>query len=238
MTSLDSPGGGIRKSWIVLREVVLWLALLTILQTGIVQAFDIPTGSMEQTVMAGDFVLADKLTLGPRTPQWVGIPGTRLGICLPTLKLPGIRSVRRGDIVVVQVPVDRRTPYLKRVVAVGGDTVAVRNKELFVNGRRAQDPAHLVHEDPMIRRAGLPDPGILPECGNRDNFGPYRVPEGYVFLMGDNRDCSMDSRYFGPVPQSNIVGRARVVTFSWDSEGSERYPWERVRLSRFGTWLD
>jgi signal peptidase I len=138
----------------------------------------------------------------------------------------------------VQVPVDRQTPYLKRVVAVGGDTVMVRNKELFVNGRRSPDPAHLLHADPTIRRPGRLDPGIPPSLGNRDNFGPLRVPGGYVFLMGDNRDSSLDSRYFGPVPQSNIIGCARVVTFSWDNEGSEPHLWQRMRLSRFGTWLD
>ena len=221
-----------------LREALLWIALLTVLQVGIVQAFTIPTGSMEKTVLAGELVLAEKITLGPRTPQWLGIPGTGVGFHVPAFKLPGLRPVRRGDIVVVEVPVDDRTPYLKRVVAVGGDTVQIRDKELFINSRRATEALHVVHGDPGTFRAGVREPGIVPERGNRDNWGPFRVPEGQVFLMGDNRDFSMDSRYFGPVPEESIIGRARLVTFSWDAGTGGLRPWERPRFRRFGTWLD
>ncbi|MFB3908072.1 MAG: signal peptidase I [Candidatus Eisenbacteria bacterium] len=231
-------GGGHRLSRLLaaVRDVVTMLGLLLVLQVGIVQAFNVPSGSMEGTILAGDFLLADKLTLGPRTPQWLGIPGTKIGVDLPAWKLPGLRSPRRGDIVVVEVPVDRTTPYVKRVVAVGGDRVEIRDKSLYVNGARVEESTHVVHRDRWTAPPGTILPGIPADLGNRDNFGPIVIPEGSVFLMGDNRDYSLDSRFFGPVPVSNIVGRARVVTLSWDRE--DHLPiWKRLRLSRFGTSL-
>lgn len=234
MNRLDST----RRTLIWVREVASMALLLVVLQVGLVQAYNVPTGSMEGTIRAGDCLLADKVTLGPRTPQWIGIPMTHIGAHVPSLKLPGLRRVERGDIVVVEVPVSERIPFVKRVVALGGDTVEIRDKQLFVNGMRKRDPEHLVHGDARTFPPDAVNPGIPPALGNRDNFGPFRIPDGMVFLMGDNRDFSLDSRFFGPVPERNIIGRARVVTVSIESDQPGRHPWERIRLSRFGTWLD
>lgn len=221
-----------------LRELLVLLSVLLVFQTGVVQAFNVPTGSMEGTVLPGDFVIADKLTLGPRTPHWIGIPGTPLGVHLPALKLPGFRSVERGDVVVVEVPVDRQTPYLKRVVALPGDTVLVRDKRLYVNGRPASEPRGLQHADGRLFPQGVTQSGAYEGLGNRDNFGPLVVPSGEAFLMGDNRDYSFDSRFFGPVPIKNIIGRARWVSLSVDARRSGLDPLHRVRWSRFGRNLD
>ncbi len=221
-----------------LREMLLLLCVLLVFQTGVVQAFNVPTGSMEGTVLPGDFVIADKLTLGPRTPHWIGIPGTSIGTHLRALKLPGFRPVERGDVVVVEVPVDRQTPYLKRVVAVGGDTVLVRDKRLFVNGQPATEPRRLQHADGRLFPRGVEQSGAFEGLGNRDNFGPLVVPEGEAFLMGDNRDYSFDSRFFGPVPTKNIIGRARWISFSVDSRRSSLDPLHRVRWDRLGRNLD
>lgn len=221
-----------------LREVLVALLLLLLGQTGLVQAFNVPTGSMEKAVLPGDFVLADKLTLGPRTPHWIGIPGTAIGRHLPTVKLPGLRDPERGDIVVAEVPIDQQTPYLKRVVAVGGDTVEIRDKRLYVNQQAAPEPRTVVHGDGRLFRRGISQGGILEGLGNRDNFGPYVVPSGTVFLMGDNRDYSLDSRFFGPVPERNIIGRARWITFSVDAKAESFDPRRRVRWQRCGTPLD
>jgi signal peptidase I len=229
---------GARRFAFLVREAASAVLLLVVLQVGLVQAYNVPTGSMEETIRAGDCLLADKVTLGPRTPQWIGIPMTKIGTHLPALKLPGLRHVERGDIVVVEVPVSRQIPYVKRVVALGGDTIEIRGKQLYVNGAKAPDPDHLVHGDPRMFPAGAVNPGIHATLGNRDNFGPLVVPKGMVFLMGDNRDFSLDSRFFGPVPEKNIIGRARVVTVSIEGAESGLPPWERLRFSRFGTLLD
>lgn len=234
MHRIDSP----RRIQFVAREVSSALLLLVALQVGLVQAYNVPTGSMEETIRTGDCLLADKVTLGPRTPQWIGIPMTRIGAHVPALKLPGLRRVERGDIVVVEVPVSERIPYVKRVVALGGDTVEIRNKQLYVSGVKVDDPEHLVHGDTRTFPPDAVNPGIPPILGNRDNFGPLLVPKGMVFLMGDNRDFSLDSRFFGPVPEKNIIGLARVVTVSIQEARPGLLPWDRVRLSRFGTWLD
>jgi signal peptidase I len=221
-----------------LGEIGSMVALLLALQFGLVQAYQVPTGSMETTIMAGDFLLADKLTLGPRTPHWIGLPTTRIGVHLPAWKLPGLRHARRGDIVVVETPEDPKIPFVKRVVALGGDTVEIREKQLLVNGRPEGTAGHAIHRDPRVFARGLTHAGIPAALGNRDNFGPVRVPDGQVFLMGDNRDNSADSRFFGSVPEKNIIGRARVVTMSFDVEHPGLAWSDRVRLNRVGTLLN
>lgn len=225
-----SPRRGLRLVWEVLSVVLLFL----VLQTGVGQAYRVPTGSMENTILPGDFLVADKFTLGPRTPHWLGIPGTHFGFHLPALKLPGLRHVRRGDIVVVETPENPQIPFVKRVVALGGDTVELRDKRLFVNGLPVSEPSQSIHGDPRTLPRGVSEQGIPRGLGNRDNFGPIQVPAGNVFLMGDNRDFSRDSRFFGPLPERNIIGRARVVTLSWNSEERGMAPWRRLRISRFG----
>ncbi|MBK8231617.1 MAG: signal peptidase I [Candidatus Eisenbacteria bacterium] len=236
-TEPTQPASGLLRVT-TLREVLVALLLLLLGQTGLVQAFNVPTGSMEKAVLPGDFVLADKLTLGPRTPHWIGIPGTSIGRHLPAVKLPGLREPERGDIVVAEVPIDPQTPYLKRVVAVGGDTVEIRDKRLYVNHEAAPEPRTVVHGDGRLFRRGMLQGGILEGRGNRDNFGPYVVPDGSVFLMGDNRDYSLDSRFFGPVAERNIIGRARWITFSVDAKAESFDPRRRVRWQRCGTPLD
>jgi signal peptidase I len=219
------------------REIAGVLFFVTVLQVGLVQAYFVPTGSMEGTILPGELVIADKATLGPRTPDWIGIPWTGIGVPVPALKLPGFRSVRQGDIVVVRTPADRHVPYVKRVVALGGQVVAVRDKALFVDGELFPRPEKEQHVDPATCPPGSRSYGISPALGNRDNWGPYRVPEGQVFLMGDNRDVSVDSRYFGPVPVSNIIGCARVIAFSFDKD-SDIPLYKRPRPGRWMTLVD
>jgi signal peptidase I len=133
--------------------------------------------------------------------------------------------------------VDRRVPYLKRVVALGGQVVEVRDKMLLVDGEPFPFPEEARHEDFQTYPVGARSYGIAPSLGNRDNWGPYRVPDGHVFLMGDNRDNSVDSRYFGPVPDTNIIGRARLVVLSFDKD-SNIPVCRRPRLNRMMTLLD
>lgn len=219
------------------REILGVIILVTVVQVGLVQAYFVPTGSMEGTILPGELVVADKATLGPRTPDWIGIPWTDIGIPIPAIKFPGLRQVRQGDIVVVRTPADRHVPYVKRVVALGGQVVQIRDKILLVDGVPFPRPEKEQHSDPTICPPGVRSYGIHPELGNRDNWGPYRVPVDHVFLMGDNRDNSVDSRYFGPVPATNIIGRARLVALSFDKD-SDIPLYRRPRLNRMVSLID
>jgi signal peptidase I len=199
-----------------LKDLAFVVIMVTVIQVGLVQAYHVPTGSMEHTIVPGDVVVAEKVSLGPRTPHWIGVPYTKLGFHLPAMKLPGLRDVEPGDVVVVETPMDEMTPYVKRVAATAGQTLELRKKVLYVDGERAPNELQGVHLDPRMMRDGFQQPGILADLGNRDNWGPFLVPDGYVFLMGDNRDNSLDSRYFGPVKEEAVIGRVVGVAFSWD----------------------
>ena len=137
----------------------------------------------------------------------------------------------------VRTPADRHVPYVKRVVALGGQVVQVRDKLLLVDGVPPPFPEKAQHTDFHTYPIGARTYGIPPSLGNRDNWGPYRVPRDNVFLMGDNRDNSVDSRYFGPVPVKNIIGRARLIALSFDKE-SDVPLYRRPRLNRMISLLD
>ncbi len=221
-----------------LREIALILLMVLVIQVGIGRAYHVPTRSMERTVLAGDHLLADNLTLGVRTPDWIGIPWTRIGVSVPSAKLPGLRKVREGDIVLVRVPVDKVVPYVKRVVATGGQIIEICDKWVYIDGEALREYSGVMYADSVTYPRRVEMPGIHPGIGNRDNWGPYRVPAGHVFLMGDNRDNSVDSRYFGPVPEKDIIAVARMVTISWDSDGESIPLWRRLRWKRFGIRLE
>jgi signal peptidase I len=161
------------------------------------QAFKIPTGSMEDNLKVGDHIIVNKFIYGP---------GTTLGGMLP------IREIRRGDIIVFRYPLQPDTDFVKRVIGLPGDTVEVRDKVVSINGKPMAEP-YVIHVDPMVYPAKpqLPEP-----YRSRDQYGPYTVGEGQYFAMGDNRDRSSDSRYWGTVPRSMIKGRAFMVYWSFD----------------------
>jgi len=206
------------------RDLLLIVTLVLVMRVGLVEAFHVPTGSMETTVLAGERIITDKITLGARTPDWIGVPFSAIGASIPAVKLPGLRSPRPGDVVVVRTPVDERVPFVKRVVAVEGQTVEIRDKTVYVDGEPETYADRLTHRDPRMQARGELISGIPPALGNRDQWGPFEVPEGQIFLMGDNRDESLDSRFFGPVPADNVIGLVRGVYYSWD-----RGPrWERI----------
>jgi signal peptidase I len=173
-----------------------WAVTLLVFLFGsatLVQAFVVPSGSMEGTLLIGDHVAVDKLAYAPS-----GGIGSRL--------LP-YADVKRGDIVVFQYPLDISKTYVKRCIGVPGDRIRMREKRLFVNGVEQREP-YVVHIDPAI------DPA-------RDSFpaggGEIVMPEGHYFMLGDNRDDSADSRYWGLVPRANIVGKPLFVYWSFDA---------------------
>jgi len=190
------------RSWRPGLEILAYLLVFFVVRATLVEAYKIPSSSMEDSLLIGDFIIADKITYGGEIPL--------LGV-----HLPGLREPRQGDVVVFKWPVDGATKYIKRCVAVGGDTVQVVDKTLFVNGRPVPDAPGTKHTDTTSDGRPHIDPADG-EGFSRDNFGPYVVPAGMYFMMGDNRDNSFDSRYWGPVDASLIVGHAVLVHFSWD----------------------
>src|SRR5712691_3663562 len=161
------------------------------------QAFKIPTGSMEDNLKVGDHIVVNKFIYGPVSPPWE--------------KLLPLRQIRQGDIIVFRYPLQPDTDFVKRVIGMPGDTLEIRNKVVSINGKALDEP-YVIHEDNQV----FPAQPALPEpYRSRDQFGPYTVPDGQYFAMGDNRDRSSDSRYWGTVPRSHIKGRAFMVYWSF-----------------------
>jgi signal peptidase I len=167
-------------------------------RTFLFQAYQVPTSSMEGNVLAGDHLIVNKFLYAPHGDH-------RLSRLLP------YRALRRGDVFVFRFPPDPRRDYVKRAIALPGDTVAIRDKVVFVNGV-AQDEPRVLHFD---ERVWPDDPETPEEYRQRDQLDPVPVPLGTVFALGDNRDASYDSRFWGPVPLENVRGRALFVYWSF-----------------------
>ncbi len=166
-------------------------------RTFVVQAFKIPSGSMKSTLLIGDHILVNKFIYGVKIPF--------LNFTLIPIKDP-----RQGDIVVFKFPEDPKKDFIKRVVAVPGDTVQIRNKKVYINDKPMEDP-YGTHLDPHVIPAG---------ARPRDNLGPVTVPPDSFFVMGDNRDHSYDSRFWGFVDLSAVKGKAFIIYWSWNKENS------------------
>jgi signal peptidase I len=198
------------RDWTEALIVAAVLAL--IIRTFVVQAFKIPSGSMEDTLLIGDHLLVNKFIYGMQVP---GVDGRFLTI----------REPQRGDIVVFEFPEDRdksfwkRRDFIKRIVGLPGDTLEIRDKQLLVNNQSL-----------VIPEAVFKDGTLLP--GGRDNMPPIKVPAGHYFMMGDNRDRSYDSRFWGFVGNGEIKGLAFIKYWSWDSENF------RPRWGRIGRLID
>jgi signal peptidase I len=185
--------------------IIIAILIAFFIRTFIVQAFKIPSGSMKPTLLIGDHILVNKFIYG------VKIPFIRKNLI-------SISEPKRGDVIVFIYPEDRSKDFIKRVIGVGGDTIEIRNKKIFLNGLPFQD-THGVYVDDFII------PGTIQP---RDNFGPMTVPKGAVFAMGDNRDQSYDSRFWGVVELKDVLGKAFIMYWSWNRED------HNVRWSRLG----
>jgi len=186
-----------RKS--VLREyteaIIIAVVLTLFVRAFVVQAFRIPTGSMMDTLLVGDFLFVNKFVYGAKIP-------------FTDLKLPSVHGPQPGDIIVFKYPGDLKRDFIKRCVAVGGQTVAIRGKVVYIDGVPLDEP-YIIHADARV---------FPKEISPRDNMDPVYVPEGYVFMMGDNRDNSHDSRFWGPLDEELIKGKALILYWSWNNE--------------------
>ncbi|MCA9755382.1 MAG: signal peptidase I [Candidatus Eisenbacteria bacterium] len=189
-TPVKASKGVFRES---IESLGVALLIFLVVRTLAFQAFRIPTSSMEETLLPGDFLFVNKFAYGAQVP-------------FTHHRLPGFTEPKVGDIIVFQFPENPSQDYIKRCVAVGGDTVEVKDKAVYVNGVK-QDDSFTVHREPIIQR----NPP-------RDQMEKIVVPENHLFMMGDNRDESYDSRYWGTVDMTLVRGKAWITYFSWDKE--------------------
>jgi signal peptidase I len=190
-------------------ESLLIAALIALFVRGfIVQAFKIPSSSMEPTLLVGDHLLVNRLSYVTKVP-------------FTDTVLLDLGKPARGDVVVFRYPVDRSKDFIKRVIGVEGDVIRIKDKVIYVNGKRMNDPHAHFAEEAVI-------PGVFSQ---RDNFGPVTVPKDSYFCMGDNRDRSLDSRFWGFVKKDDLVGRALIIYFSWNGNADDiigYVRWERI----------
>lgn len=275
------------------KDLVFVLVAFFFLNSFVLASFEVPTGSMENEIMAGDFLFVNKFIYGGTTPRTIPFTNVRI----PWIRLPALRHVERGDVIVFEFPGQRdevQSPefmfYLKRAVGLSGDTLQVVNRLLLVNGKPAPIPRNMKFNNFHVMPPGLADPRIFPKGlpFNEDNWGPVVVPrkgdiiqltpeslerwttfierEGhairmdgsgtimvdgkpatkyvvehnYVFGMGDNRDNSLDGRFWGFVPEENLVGTPMIVYWSWDPDIPVTNLIAKlgtIRLGRMGTLI-
>lgn len=292
-----------------IKSLFIAIGIALVIRAGVVYPFKIPTGSMEGSLLVGDHILCNKFVYGVRTPDWIGIPYTKIGFFVPYTRLPGLRKPQSGDVVIFKYPRDLTEYYVKRCVAVSGDTITIRDKMTYINGKPFTDAPNTQFIDTRILPQEAKQQDIFPPgTGNIHNYGPVRIPEQgdtfhftetnrnrwfewfqlivyegngislayggqkiqltvenidrwktairmypiqsfrindeslkdfiytvkyrQYFMMGDNRDNSLDSRYWGFVPERNIVGEGLMVYWSWDDDVPFYRLFEKVRLNR------
>ena len=183
-------------------SIVVAVILALFIRTFVVQAFKIPTGSMEPNLLVGDHLLVNKFVFAP-----TAYPAERA--VLP------MREIRRGDIVVFKFPEDPERDFIKRVIGLAGDTVELRNREVYINGQKSAEPyAHYLFPVGEGQESASFDV--------RERYGPVTVPDGHYFMMGDNRDNSQDSRYWGFLPADYVKGRALMIYWSFEEPAGEQ----------------
>lgn len=230
-----------RSAWAeYAKSIVLAVVAALVLRQFVLQAFRIPTGSMKDTLLVGDFLFVNKFLYGAEIPDRIRpliFTGPYIDLPWENVRLPAIRQPRQGDIIVFEYPNDMNKDYIKRCVAVAGDTVEMREGLLYVNDEMYEenfgdlDGDHACYAG-HVHDASCRRPHTRHQMSNSRrprnwSFGPYTVPEGHIFMMGDNRYNSEDSRYWGPLDLKHIKGKAMFIYWSWDrSGGSPR--WSRI----------
>ena len=236
-----------------IKAVLIALLAALILRQFVIASYNVPTGSMKDTILVGDFMFVNKFIYGARTPVWAGIPFTEFGVYLPEwlqFASPSIAEPKAKDIIVFDYPLDRKIDYIKRCVAVGGQTVEVKNKSLYVDGKPEGNLTPLGQKfDPgATPKQNIEYTQITMDDGKsyqirhythpyipRDDYGPGKIPEGHYFMMGDNRDNSQDSRRWKFVPRDHIVGKPLMIWLSWNNLEIPAYRfYDKIRWERLG----
>ena len=237
-----SKGEGLKE---LARSFAVVLLSVLIIRTFVAEATVIPTGSMEKTILIGDHVFLNKLLYGPRLPY-------------TSLRVPPIRSVQHGEIVAFHNPRNPSVLFVKRAIALGGDLVKIQEREVYINGRLLDEPyAQFQFSNVLPLRDNFPpevseiatlpaawglDPAWAREMARFIEKDGMRVPPGYLFVMGDNRDNSLDSRFWGFVPVEAVVGEPLFVYWSYDAPTQDWTPdnigdFARAKLSMVWNFL-
>jgi signal peptidase I len=191
-----------------IEKIVIAILIALFIRTFIVQAFNIPSGSMEPTLLPGDYILVNKFIYGIRIPYM-------------NIKIFSYNEPKRGDVIVFIYPKDRSKDFIKRVIGMQGETVQIIGGKIYIDNTLISDPW------------GYFDEKVAPDfIAAVENFGPVLVPEGSLFVMGDNRNRSEDSRFWGFLPLNNVLGKSFIIYFSWDREAEDLSG--KVRWSRIG----
>jgi signal peptidase I len=183
-------------------SICIAVILALFIRTFVVQAFKIPTGSMEKNLLIGDHLLVNKFVYGPTVTS------------IEEKILP-IDEVKRGDVVVFKYPEEPERDFIKRAIGLPGDTVELRNKKVFINGKPLDEP-YVQFLDPPS--SGLEGAADFTDFDVRRQYGPVTVPPNHYFMMGDNRDNSQDSRYWGFLPREYVKGKALMVYWSYEAD--------------------
>lgn len=193
--------------WEYVEAIITALILALLIRTFVVQAFKIPSGSMIPTLLIGDHILVNKFLYGTQIP-------------FTDKKILIFREPEKGDVIVFKYPENPKKDFIKRVIATEGDTIEEKNKVVYVNGEPVTE-TYAYHYDPTMHSGSDP----------RDTFGQIRVPKDKIFVMGDNRDHSYDSRFWGFVDEKEVKGKAFIIYWSWD-------PDKWVRFNRIGRLIE
>lgn len=187
-------------------EAFLYAIILAlVIRTFVVQAFKIPSGSMIPSLLVGDHILVNKFIYGIKIP-------------FTDIEVFSFEEPQMGDIIVFKYPKDEKRDFIKRVVALPGERVEIRNKRVYIDGKLLKESYAIFNQEDSFLESSI---------SNRDNYGPVTVPPGHLFMMGDNRDNSMDSRFWGFLEEKKIKGKAFLIYFSWESE-RHRVRWNRL----------
>jgi signal peptidase I len=213
-------------AWETLRSLLVVLVGVFFIRTFIAEATVIPTGSMEETILIGDHVFLNKLLYGPRVPY-------------TSWRLPALRTIHHGDIIAFRYPRNPSVMFVKRAIGLGGDVIRIENKRVYLNGKRLSEPyAHFEYSAIFPLRDNFPpainevdtlpaawglDPAWAREMPSFIEPDGLHVPQGYIFAMGDNRDNSLDSRFWGFVPLQNVVGEPLFVYWSYDAPNDKEW---------------
>jgi len=232
LRELNRQRSGLDFVWEWTKILAVSVVLFALIRTFLVEAFKIPSGSMENTLQVGDFLLVNKLVYGAEVP-------------FTHKRLPRLREPRRGDVIVFEYPVDLTKNFVKRLVGLPGDTLEMRNGTLIRNGI-ALSERYVEHTEPDIDPGGedfVWQRNYVVRTANaasayhpsRNNWGPIVVPQEKYFVLGDNRDNSLDSRYWGFVPDSLVKGRPFVIYYSYAPDTVDTFAWlTHIRWTRLG----
>lgn len=196
-----------------LEAIIIALILALFIRTFVVQAFKIPSGSMKNTLLVGDHILVNKFSFGIKVPNKLLFSNTKLFKDIRFFE----EVPERGDTVVFEYPKDENRDFIKRVIGLPGEVLEIKAQKIYINGKPIDEP-YIIHQDPY--QEGRP---YYP----RDNFGPVTIPERSLFVMGDNRENSQDSRYWSFLDMDRLKGKAFIIYWSWNSDETN-VRWKRL----------